>query len=161
MAQDNTNLTPFYEGWDRYQDLLVESIGSLTPEQLAMGAAPHLRPVWQLAAHIVSARVGWFQSVLGEAPDRPDLTEMHDWDLDDAPPRGADELVGALRQSWDLISGCLARWTPDDLDETFTTQRGNTFTRQWIIWHVIEHDLHHGGELFFTLGMHGLPTPDL
>jgi hypothetical protein len=23
---------------------------------------------------------------------------------------------------------------------------------------VLEHDLHHGGELSFTLGMHGLPA---
>ena len=30
-----------------------------------------------------------------------------------------------------------------------------------IIWHVIEHDLHHLGELFLTCGMHGLPVPDL
>ncbi len=22
-----------------------------------------------------------------------------------------------------------------------------TYTRQWVIWHLIEHDLHHGGEL--------------
>jgi hypothetical protein len=25
-----------------------------------------------------------------------------------------------------------------------------------MIWHLIEHDLHHGGELSFTLGMHRL-----
>lgn len=47
------------------------------------------------------------------------------------------------------------------LDDHFTTPRGYQFTRQWGIWHVAEHDMHHGGELFFTLGMHGLPTPDL
>ena len=29
------------------------------------------------------------------------------------------------------------------------------------IWHIIEHDLHHGGELSFSLGMHGLTAPDL
>ncbi|HEX4716084.1 MAG TPA: DinB family protein [Ktedonobacteraceae bacterium] len=29
-------------------------------------------------------------------------------------------------------------------------------TRQWIIWHVIEHDLHHGGEISLILGTHGL-----
>jgi uncharacterized damage-inducible protein DinB len=37
----------------------------------------------------------------------------------------------------------------------------STLTRQWILWHVLEHDLRHGGELFLTLGIHGLPTPDL
>ena len=40
-----------------------------------------------------------------------------------------------------------------DTDENGEDQ---TYTRQWVIWHLIEHDLHHGGELSFTLGMHGL-----
>ena len=26
-------------------------------------------------------------------------------------------------------------------------------TRQWVIWHLIEHDVHHGGEISLTLGM--------
>jgi uncharacterized damage-inducible protein DinB len=47
------------------------------------------------------------------------------------------------------------------MDQTYTTRRGYVCTRQWIIWHLIEHDLHHGGELFYTLGAHGLRVPDL
>ena len=34
-------------------------------------------------------------------------------------------------------------------------------SRQWVNWHVIEHDLHHGGELSFSLGAHHLAAPDL
>jgi uncharacterized damage-inducible protein DinB len=34
-------------------------------------------------------------------------------------------------------------------------------SRQWIIWHVLEHDIHHGGELSFLLGMYGVPAIDL
>jgi hypothetical protein len=30
-----------------------------------------------------------------------------------------------------------------------------------VIWHLIEHDLHHGGELSFSLGMHNLAAPDI
>jgi uncharacterized damage-inducible protein DinB len=161
MATDAGNLSRFYQGWDRYQDLLVEIVGNLSDEQLALQASPSLRPVWTLAAHIISARSGWFHIVMGEAPNRPDFDEMYDWDVDDQPQRSATELVHGLRETWAMIADCLARWTPDDLDRQFTTPRGNTFSRQWVIWHVIEHDLHHGGELFFTLGMHGLPTPDL
>ena len=29
-------------------------------------------------------------------------------------------------------------------------------TRQWIIWHVLEHEIHHGGELSLALGGYGL-----
>jgi len=30
------------------------------------------------------------------------------------------------------------------------------FSRAWVIYHLVEHDLHHGGEVSLTLGMHGL-----
>jgi len=39
--------------------------------------------------------------------------------------------------------------------------RGGTRTRQWIIWHILEHDTYHGGGLFLTLGMDGRPTSEL
>ena len=35
------------------------------------------------------------------------------------------------------------------------------FTRQWVVWHLIEHDLHHGGEVSLMLGMQGLAAPDI
>ena len=34
-------------------------------------------------------------------------------------------------------------------------------SRSWVIYHVMEHDLHHGGEVSLILGMNGLPTLDL
>ena len=64
-----------------------------------------------------------------------------------------------------MIQDALQRWTIADLDEIFheTDENGEeeTFTRQWVIWHLIEHDVHHGGEISFILGMHGLAAIDL
>ena len=34
-------------------------------------------------------------------------------------------------------------------------------SRQQIIWHVLEHDIHHGSEISTTLGVHGLPVVEL
>ena len=31
-------------------------------------------------------------------------------------------------------------------------------TLQWIIWHVLRHDIHHGGELALGMGGYHLPT---
>jgi uncharacterized damage-inducible protein DinB len=63
-----------------------------------------------------------------------------------------------------MIDDCLRRWTPDDLAEEFTRERRSgtqTITRQWVIWHLMEHDLHHGGEISQILGSHGVPALDL
>lgn len=34
-------------------------------------------------------------------------------------------------------------------------------SRQWIIWGILEHDIHHGSEISTTLGVHGLPVVEL
>ena len=60
------SLATYYAGWDRYQDLLVTAVAPLTPEQLALRAAPNQREVWVIAAHIIAARVWWFHSIMGE-----------------------------------------------------------------------------------------------
>lgn len=159
MPQDHSTLAPFYAGWDRYQTLLVDALANLTDEQLALRPASNQWPVGQLAAHIIATRVWWFQR-MGEGD--ASLDPMKTWDDDGEPPRSAAELVAGLEATWRMIADCLARWTPADLDATFYHERRQTdLTRQWIIWHVLEHDLSHGGELFLTLGIHGLPTPNL
>ena len=158
MHEKYTTLKAFYSGWDVYQELLTKAIASLSLDQLALQAAPHLRSIGVLAAHIISARVWWFHNIMREG--NADLAPMVSWDDDDAPARTASELVRGLEATWHMIDDALNRWTPTDLEQRFQ-RRETTVSRQWIIWHVIEHDLHHGGELSYSLGIHGLPAPDL
>jgi uncharacterized damage-inducible protein DinB len=162
MAEELT-LAPFYPGWAEHQRLLVEAISPLTPAQLELRAAPGLNPVWLLAAHIASCRVGWFQQLMGEG--NPALEKIYEWDADGAPPRSASELVTALTATWAMVSDCLSRWGPAMLDDRFERHRAGprhqVRTRGWVIWHVLEHDIHHGGELSLTLGAHGLGGLDL
>jgi uncharacterized damage-inducible protein DinB len=79
------------------------------------------------------------------------------------PTRSAAELVNGLETTWQLMQESLERWTPAEWDQILggTPDEPETFTRSWIIWHLIEHDLHHGGEAAITLGMHGLEAPAL
>ena len=161
-SQRTHTLAAVYRGWEDYQKLLIDALAPLTPEQLALHASPGQRPIWLLTAHIVGTRIGWFNR-LGEVGD--DLLPLDLWDADDAQPRTAAELIDGLERTWAMIAGCLARWTVADLDKDVHLSAPetdpSTRTRQWIIWHVIEHDLHHGGELSLTLGNHGLTAPDL
>ncbi len=158
MTTTDTSLARFYQGWETYQGYLTNAIAPLTSEQLTLRAASNLRSIGILAAHIIAARVVWFHAVMGEGP--ADLMPMRTWDDYDPIRQNAAELIAGLEATWSLIQECLARWTAADLDRTFQ-RRDGLVSRQWIIWHVIEHDLHHGGELFLTCGMHGLPVADL
>jgi uncharacterized damage-inducible protein DinB len=162
MAENVTSLAQLYKGWDVYQGQLVKAISPLTAEQLILRAAPHLRSVGMIAAHIIGARVRWFHRLMGEGS--VDIDVLGSWDRPEAPVRSGAELVEGLEESLQLIQNSLARWTIADLGRVFEGTYGGeeySLTRQWIIWHVIEHDLHHGGEISITLGAHGLVGLDL
>jgi uncharacterized damage-inducible protein DinB len=163
MSEHSFPLASFYKGWDGYQNHLVHALAPLSTEQLALHAAPHLRSIGIIATHVIGARARWLYYVLQERNES--LLSLSVWDRPGQPTRSAAELVGGLKATWQVIQDALHRWTVADLDELFhdTDDSGEveTFTRQWVIWHLIEHDLHHGGEISFALGMHGVAAIDL
>ncbi len=162
MAEDNATLATFYSSWQRYQNKLRDALAPLTAAQLTLRAAPGLLSLGEIAAHIIAARTYWFTSFLGE--DWADATPMAQWDEPDAPLLTAADLVRGLDRTWRLMTAALDRWDAAAMAQTFVRERRgqrNELSRGWVIWHLLEHDLHHGGELSLTLGMHGLQAPDV
>lgn len=170
-----TILQTISTGWANHQRLLLAALGDLEPEQVALRPAPHEWAIWQIAAHMAGTRAFWFHDVLGEGDDavremfRVESTTVPDlpladagWEDDETRPRDASEIVDALERTWSMIDGCLRRWTPDDLEVGFTREgRDRTYTRAWVIWHLIEHEIHHGGAISLILGSNGLPALDI
>ncbi len=150
------------DGWKAYQEQLITALEPLTAEQLALQAGPGLRTVGEIAKHIVGVRAGWFSGELGVQDEA--FEAIGEWHRPDAPPRTAAELVAGLRATWRAMTEALAGWSAADLAATVEgVMDGEPFSyvRGWVIWHVIEHDLHHGGELSYAIGMHGLPGVDI
>lgn len=109
---------------------LVEVVGAMSTEQLAVRPAPDLWPVWATVGHTTGARVYWLCGVLGEpgAETTPftDAVSGVGWEDDENIPRGARELVMALETTWRLVDRCLDRWTPAMLGEAFVREYGTT-----------------------------------
>ena len=160
--EQSATLATFYENWKLYQDHLKDALTPLTSEQLALSAGKGLRTVGEIAAHIVGARCRWFTQFLGE--DWSDSRELSQWDQEGAAARSSAELTRGLETSWQLMADALARWTYEDMQKTYPHEwQGEHYglSRSWVVWHLLEHDLHHGGELSLSLGMHGLTAPDI
>ncbi len=116
------------------------------------------------AKHITGARARWFYHVLRERDES--LVSLSIRDDPGQPVRSAAKLVSGLEATWQVIQAALQRWTVGDLEEVFLdideeSGQEESFTRQWVLWHLIEHDLHHGGEISLALGIHSLPAIDL
>ena len=168
MTEQALSLITFYSGWQGFQRNLIKIIAPLSPEQLALPAAPHHWSIGIVAQHIIANRVWWFQIWMGEGS--PALAPIAHWDpadKEELPPRTAAELVTALESTWQMIQDALAHWTPADLAHTFSPPAAlsedekeifGELSRQWIIWHVIEHEILHAGELSLALGTYGLTT---
>lgn len=155
-------LVLIYDNWREYQTKLRNCIAPLTNEQLLLQPAVHLWPVGQLVQHIISVRAGWFSGTLQDNDELMNLYML--WGQRDSPERSAAELVQGLDETWAFIDSRLRRWTPTDCAETFPDEwDGQTYevSRSWVIYHVLEHDLHHGGEVSLILGMNGLEGVDL
>jgi uncharacterized damage-inducible protein DinB len=164
MAEDNFTLTTFYTCWKEYQNHIKGALAPLSAEQLEMRAAPHLRSIGENAVHIIACRASWFTDFLGEDGGK-EMKMYADWNEDalalGAPVPTAAELAQGLDRTWQFMADCLARWSPADMQQTFPDDwdgKQVDLSRAWVVWHVMEHDLHHGGELSLTLGMHGLPA---
>jgi len=160
MAEENFTVTTFYEAWKKYQEQIKSSVAPLTAEQLTLRAAPDLRSVGENVLHIIGCRAGWFTYTMGEhASD--DVKAIEHWDEPGVPAPTATQLAQGLDSTWSLMADCIARWSSEDMQKTFADDWDGVIvhlSRAWIVWHVLEHDLHHGGEVSLTLGMHGIPA---
>src|SRR5207249_10803932 len=162
MSETSETLAFFTQGWHNYQNQLSRALARLEPSQLALRAAPDLRSIDELARHVSAVRAGWFHYKLEEGDE--DFGAFHEWDGPGSLPRSANELVSGLEKTWQVMQEVLGRSTLADLQSTVQDEwegKRYTYTRGWVIWHVMEHDIHHGGEIAYSLGMHGLTAPDI
>jgi uncharacterized damage-inducible protein DinB len=162
MTELESLIPTIYGGWQNYQTLLVTALRPLSQDQLALRAAPHLRSIGEIGTHVIGARARWFYMLMGEGGET--FATLGTWDQQGMPARSADELIQGLEATWQGMQAAIGRWTPEEWQESYAGEEPYEparLTRQWVIWHLIEHDLHHGGEISLTLGVHGLPGPDL
>jgi uncharacterized damage-inducible protein DinB len=155
-----------FAGWQDYQKQLAKIARKLTPEQLATRPASQLRAAGETLTHLVACRADWFCGVLKEGSEED--AALIKLDRSGEPVRGGPELADGLEQTWKMMSDAWTRWTPEQLVEPIVLPwigPERPITRAWVVWHVLEHDLHHGGEIAHALGMAGLyvrmpPGPD-
>ena len=184
MTTTSPSLMSIYEGWDSHQLALVRAISGLSREQLIWRPAPHFNSVGELISHIALARLWWFHKMGApgaatlahqiapwseERINTEDPGEIKRWtealeQMEAAIVEDPSELLRWLEASWQMIETTLTTWTVADLTQTYRHIRGGKMylvSRQWTIWRILSHDLHHGGELAMMLGLQGIAIPDL
>jgi uncharacterized damage-inducible protein DinB len=164
-ADHASALAVVYQGWHDFQRNLLQAVTPLSPAQWALPVASTHWPIERLVQHIAADRAWWFHVWMGEGG--AEVVPIARWDEDGHPQHSATELIDGLAATWTMIEHALARWTVADLGQVFAPPAELTeaeraifgpSTRQEIIFHVLRHDIHHGGELAGGMGTYHLPT---
>jgi len=158
---DSSTVAPFYKGWHLFNASLSEAIAPLSAAQLALPVGKADWPIWASVSHLAGTRVFWLCHIFKEpgAVTTPFTDPNVGWEDDLSHPRGADELVHALRSTWSIVERCLETWTPETLEQEMPRSSGGTVrmhTRQSVLMRMITHDAFHSGEISLALGSHGL-----
>ena len=166
--QTATSIRPFYDLWPQYNRRLRDVVAAMSDDQLAIRPDPERWPIWATVGHTAGVRVYWICAVMGEpgAETTPftDAASSIGWEDELDHPRSAQELADALDTTFELVEGCLDRWTPEALAIEVSREHGGqrqVHTRASILQRLFSHDAYHCGELSQTLGIQRLPQIDL
>lgn len=169
MRDNIQSLVEVFAGWEGHQASLVSAIKPLSPAQLRWRPAENLNSVGELARHISLGRLIWFLRM--GAPGSAELAEsIHAWEEDRdgnqhivenavVSAELAGDLVQWLESTWGMIAATLQAWDVADLAKTYRyTFNGTVYdvSRQWTIWRILTHDVHHGGQISLMLGMQNI-----
>jgi uncharacterized damage-inducible protein DinB len=174
QTNDSRQLSNLLAGWDGYQISLVHAIEPLSGDQLGWTPSENLRSIGQITRHIALGRITWFLRM--EAPGSAEIAaKIEGWDFD---PHGnryvreadmkidrdAAALVEWLKTTWDIVDRTLQAWTVDDLAVSYRhVWRGEIYevSRQWTVWRIMAHDIHHGGQIARILAERGIDAFEL
>jgi uncharacterized damage-inducible protein DinB len=149
------NARQLFDHWDDVRRGLMLGLERFTEVDLTFRPAQvYERTVGDIALHIAEAEAGWFHFAMrGEYAVWPMFTrqEYPTW----------DDIIGLLKAVHDKTLAWLESLDEDDLDLTFTAPWGDEYSYRAIIWHVLEHEIHHRGELYLCLGLLGREAPEI
>jgi uncharacterized damage-inducible protein DinB len=162
-------LAQILQGWDGYQTSLLHGVTALTSEQLCWRPAPGRRSLGELARHISMGRITWLSRMGAPGVDAVAQRVPRWVTEDDGTRRVAEESVACddaallaewLELSWQPIQRLLEEWTVDDLFLTYPLAE-YVVSRQWTLWRVMSHDIHHGGQMTTLLALQNIDAFEL
>lgn len=172
---DQATIALFVAQLDDQTRRLRRAVDGLTPDALSWHPGPGRNSVGMLLVHIALTEVFWISVAAGAATDRDAaervVREVSGLGLDDdgmpAPPHGGHPAVlsgwdvaryaGALDVARRHLRTVVSGWTDADLADA-ATWRDTRVTREWVLYHLLEHYAQHAGQVGLVLALRGRPA---
>lgn len=134
--------------WDQVRKDLVKTIQQFSEEELKWVPFEGSWAVGQIMLHIADCEDNWLHGVV-----RGEFEPWIFYPLADYPTRKA--ILEVLERAHQRTNAFLDGLATSDLGRVYTIPDGAQFSLYWILWHVLEHEIHHRGELSLILGLLG------
>ncbi len=148
------NAAELFGHWASVRAGLLEALDQLSDAQLQFTPRPGLWSLGTTARRIASAEEGWFRHhVTRELPEWPDFR-----DADYRTVAAVHSLLGDVHaRSEEFLQSV------DAADDGRPVELfwGEMVPLRWCMWHVLEHEIHHRGEIYLMLGKLGMEAPDV
>lgn len=141
-------LSAMFAHWEQVRRDLLVTIDKFSDNELTYTPYAGAWPVGQIMLHIADCEDNWLHAVV-----RQEFTPWIFYDLPAYPTKAAIKEV--LQRAHQRTLLFLAALDEEALDQQYTIPSGHAFSLRWIIWHVVEHEIHHRGELSLILGLLG------
>ena len=148
------NALEMFGHWPEVREGLVQTLDKLTDEQLDFTPREGLWSLGTVVCHIASAEDGWFRYVVAR-----ELADWPGYTTEDYPT--VEAVKDLLAEVHARTEAYLASLDVADLDRIIKTPWGSSLSLRWIVWHVLEHEIHHRGEVSLMLGLLGLEGLDV
>ena len=134
--------------WKNIRKDLLALLDQFAETEMDFKPFPGSWPVGKIFLHVAESEDYWIHYLV-----RKEITENPHYELKEYPSISAIRMK--LRVSEERTQSFIDTLREPDLDWVFKTPRGENLILFNVLWHVLEHELHHRGELSLILGMLG------
>lgn len=149
------NAYELFGHWQEVRKGLFQALDRLADAHLDFVPREGLWSLGTTARHIANAEEGWFRYA--------GTRELAEWPgaytAEDYPTVASIKTL--LSDVHERTEAYLTTLGVADLDQVLNMPWGEELSLRWIIWHVLEHEIHHRGEIFLMLGLLGLEAPEV
>ena len=139
----------FYAHWKQIRTGLLATMDQFQEEELHYKPFEGAWSVGEILLHIANAEQGWFRyAVTGEFGEWPSGHTLENYPT-------FESIKALLKEVHDWTEAAIAGLSIDDYQKVIELPWDEKIHLGWIIWHVLEHEVHHRGELSLILGLLG------
>ena len=138
-----------FSHWEGVRRDLVSTIEAFDEDELEYVPFEGCRKVGDIMLHIADAEDGWLRFCVKK--------ELEAWpnfyNLTNYPDK--QSIIHVLAEVHSRTNEYLSNLGELGFEVSITAPWGDDFSLLWIFWHIIEHEIHHRGELSLILGYLG------